>query len=514
MKTHHKKSKRVKLSTKYNLQKKVREHKRRVKKEAKKLGVSRQKRKDPGIPNSWPFKAELLQQLEQKQAEKEQEIERKRQEARDKAKQDREMQEAEKQQVQHEREVAKRERRQAEAESRQQTALVRALSQADVLLEVLDARDPLGCRCTALEAWALQKGRRCIFVLTKADLVAPEVVATWLRLLGQAGPVVAVQAEAGREGVRELLAMLGHPAREDPAKQLPPLQMAGPAATAVGVLGYSQTGKRALSRAMRQESPGIVSWLLEPCSLRPSGSLGAPPTAEVALHRALCAAAPPRGAATASSKAAAVASGGPVGAAIAGADPLAVVGLLVGRSSLQALMRRFRLPACDGAETLLRAFGQDRDLKNKRGNLPANEVIARHLITELAALPGWFCMPPEAPPDSGAPLWGAQGAEAKAVMQKAMEAQAALLQGRANAAGGPTRGALTVASSGPGPAVDLAVAAATLEEDEQLLEAAKGEGMDADDDDDEEEDADDEEGEEEEDDGMESDEEEGMDDDE
>eukprot|EP00971_Amphidinium_carterae_P063634 1259321-Amphidinium_carterae.1 len=29
---------------------------RRIKKEAKRLGIKKAKRKDPGIPNSWPFK--------------------------------------------------------------------------------------------------------------------------------------------------------------------------------------------------------------------------------------------------------------------------------------------------------------------------------------------------------------------------------------------------------------------------------------------------------------------------
>merc|ERR1719263_1296141 len=76
MKHHKKKSKRQKLSTKYNLQKKVREHQRRLRKEAKKLGLDKKgkTKKDPGIPNNWPFKAEMLQELEKKKEKKEKEI--------------------------------------------------------------------------------------------------------------------------------------------------------------------------------------------------------------------------------------------------------------------------------------------------------------------------------------------------------------------------------------------------------------------------------------------------------
>ncbi|CAE8614019.1 unnamed protein product, partial [Polarella glacialis] len=58
------KSKKQKLSLKYNIQKRQREHKRRVKKEATKLGMKKRVKKDPGIPNSWPFKAEMLADIE------------------------------------------------------------------------------------------------------------------------------------------------------------------------------------------------------------------------------------------------------------------------------------------------------------------------------------------------------------------------------------------------------------------------------------------------------------------
>lgn len=45
---------------------------------------------------------------------------------------------------------------------------------SDIILEVLDARDPLGCRCNEIEAQALGMGggkKKIIFVLNKIDLV-------------------------------------------------------------------------------------------------------------------------------------------------------------------------------------------------------------------------------------------------------------------------------------------------------------------------------------------------------
>ena len=56
------KSKRLSLKQKYKVERKVKEHNRKKRKEEKhdKKGLpggkTKQWRKDPGIPNSWPFK--------------------------------------------------------------------------------------------------------------------------------------------------------------------------------------------------------------------------------------------------------------------------------------------------------------------------------------------------------------------------------------------------------------------------------------------------------------------------
>lgn len=67
---------------------------------------------------------------------------------------------------------------------------------SDVILEVLDARDPLGCRCFQMEEAVLQaKGnKKLVLVLNKIDLVPKEVVEKWLDYLRNELPTVAFKA--------------------------------------------------------------------------------------------------------------------------------------------------------------------------------------------------------------------------------------------------------------------------------------------------------------------------------
>ena len=57
--------------------------------------------------------------------------------------------------------------------------LSKVLQASDILVEVLDARDPLGCRCKPLEDAVLTKwqSKRVVLLLNKCDLVPPDVVA-------------------------------------------------------------------------------------------------------------------------------------------------------------------------------------------------------------------------------------------------------------------------------------------------------------------------------------------------
>ncbi|XP_016107392.1 guanine nucleotide-binding protein-like 3 [Sinocyclocheilus grahami] len=62
-------SKRVSCAKRFKIQKKVREHNRKLRKVAKKKGISRKPKKDIGVPNSAPFKEEVLREAEQRKQE-------------------------------------------------------------------------------------------------------------------------------------------------------------------------------------------------------------------------------------------------------------------------------------------------------------------------------------------------------------------------------------------------------------------------------------------------------------
>ncbi|XP_075855503.1 guanine nucleotide-binding protein-like 3-like protein isoform X2 [Microcebus murinus] len=67
---------------------------------------------------------------------------------------------------------------------------------SDVILEVLDARDPLGCRCFQMEETVLRAegNKKLVLVLNKIDLVPKEVVEKWLDYLQNELPTVAFKA--------------------------------------------------------------------------------------------------------------------------------------------------------------------------------------------------------------------------------------------------------------------------------------------------------------------------------
>uniref|UniRef100_A0A3Q3K973 Guanine nucleotide-binding protein-like 3 n=1 Tax=Monopterus albus TaxID=43700 RepID=A0A3Q3K973_MONAL len=178
-------SKRVSCAKRYKIQKKVREHNRKLKKEAKKKGVSKRVKKDPGVPSSAPFKEEVLREAEERRLQIEEEKERKRQ-----AKKEERAQKRKK-----EKEDASKETEPKAKKARQSDPL-QVIDASDVIIEVLDARDPLGFRCPQLEEAVLQRegNKKLLLVLNKIDLVPKENVERWIQCLQQEFPVLAFKA--------------------------------------------------------------------------------------------------------------------------------------------------------------------------------------------------------------------------------------------------------------------------------------------------------------------------------
>jgi len=376
--------------------------------------------------------------LSEKKEERDKEIEKRRVQAKAKSKRDAERHIKESREAAKDKETERRAKRALDARVRDKANLVNTISSADVLLQVLDARDPMGCRCESLEACVLERGKRLFFVLAKADLVSAQVAAQWLQVLGQIAPTVAVQAEAGREGVRELIQMLGQ------SVQGASPQAAGvPApAAAVGIVGYPKTGKQVLSRAMRREAQDQAKWLLSTVGrLHPAST---PETPAAALHLAL------RGALMRGQNASTVA-------------PVETLHHLLQRATQQVIMRRYRLPAFEGAEGFLKALSTERGMKSKTGKEAPVETVARTVLAELAAAPGCVCVP-TAGATENVVLWASHAAHTP-LLQAAMQSQVAALQNRA---AGPAAGAMQISSVGMGPTVNISEILADAEPDMEM----------------------------------------------
>ncbi|XP_037108622.1 guanine nucleotide-binding protein-like 3 [Syngnathus acus] len=206
-------SKRLSCSKRYKIQKKVKEHNRKLRKEAKKKGVKNRPKKDPGVPNSAPFKEEVLREAEQRRLQIEEQKEKQKQAAKEerakKRKQEKESGSKEKEpqakKAREDNNIQKKHPEKKNAELRnskrfQCAELNKVIDASDVVIEVLDARDPLGCRCPQLEEMVLQKegNKKLIFVLNKIDLVPKANVDKWMQKLQQEFPVVAFKASVSK----------------------------------------------------------------------------------------------------------------------------------------------------------------------------------------------------------------------------------------------------------------------------------------------------------------------------
>lgn len=174
------KSKRQTLKQKYKVIKKVKEHHRKKRKEAKKNGTLHKAPKDPGIPNNWPFKEELIQQLK---ASKERAV------AREKALRDarrealinggglQTLQQAAAARGQAYETAAAKSGGVAAAGGAYVDYSLKAfykdfakvVEASDVIIEVLDARDPAGSRCLEVEKFVRKMGanKKIILLLNK-----------------------------------------------------------------------------------------------------------------------------------------------------------------------------------------------------------------------------------------------------------------------------------------------------------------------------------------------------------
>lgn len=200
------------MSTKrrHNIQKKVREHNRKQKQENARNPNKKKYKKDPGIPNLCPFKEQVLKEVENRKQKQEEEKQRRKENRQKEVNKKRNLQslqqDATKRGKEHERKMAHVKM----TEDLEKTLkypletsrkayykeFKKVVDNSDVILEVLDARDPLGCRCFKVEEAVLSAGsnKKIVLVLNKIDLVPPPVVEKWLKHLRNEFPTIAFKA--------------------------------------------------------------------------------------------------------------------------------------------------------------------------------------------------------------------------------------------------------------------------------------------------------------------------------
>ncbi|CAB4291276.1 unnamed protein product [Prunus armeniaca] len=196
------KSKRVTLKKKYKVIRKVKEHHKKKAKEAKKLGFKNKKvEKDPGIPNDWPFKEQELKALETRRARHIEEVEQKKAARKERA-QKRKLGILEDEDLPNLDEVAEERgiddstgfgNNRDSSDRAFYKELVKVIEASDVILEVLDARDPLGTRCIDMEKMVMKSGpnKHLVLLLNKIDLIPREAAEKWLSYLREELPAVA-----------------------------------------------------------------------------------------------------------------------------------------------------------------------------------------------------------------------------------------------------------------------------------------------------------------------------------
>ncbi|GAA5882199.1 hypothetical protein JCM16303_002275 [Sporobolomyces ruberrimus] len=125
--------------------------------------------------------------------------------------------------------------------------LYKVIDSSDVLLHVLDARDPIGTRCDSVEAYLAKekRGKKVIYVLNKVDLVPGWVAARWCKILSKTHPTIAFHASINNSfGKGSLIQLL---------RQFSSL-FSDKKQISVGFIGYPNVGKSSIINTLKKKA--------------------------------------------------------------------------------------------------------------------------------------------------------------------------------------------------------------------------------------------------------------------
>ncbi|KAM5280076.1 guanine nucleotide-binding protein-like 3 [Ctenodactylus gundi] len=382
----------------YKIQKKVREHHRKLRKEAKKRG-HKKPRKDPGVPNSAPFKEALLREAELRKQQLE--------ELKQQQKLDRQKEQEKKRKL----ETNPDEPSNVEAieESGQgKTKKIKLVKQSpkklhcqelkkvieasDVLLEVLDARDPLGCRCPQVEEAIVQSGhKKLVLVLNKSDLVPKENLEGWLNYLKKELPTVVFKASAYLKNKGKITKVKKKAApfktkvcigKESLWKLLGGFQDTYGKAIQVGVIGFPNVGKSSIINSLKQEricNVGISMGLTRNMQVVPLDK-------QITIIDSPCFIVSPH------NSSAAIALRSPM--SIEAVKPVDAASAILSQADARQVVLKYTVPDYKNSLEFFTKLAQRRGLHQKGGG-PNVERAAKLLLSEwTGASLGYYCLPP------------------------------------------------------------------------------------------------------------------------
>ncbi|KAJ2238343.1 nuclear GTP-binding protein nug1 [Coemansia sp. RSA 1722] len=286
------KSKRLSLKQQKKIHTRATEKHRKDRREARKNPQRKKLNKDPGIPNLLPFKDKVLKEIEDHREAVKEEKQRQRDARGQVHNNNRQLDILPKTMADLAKDAQKRDAaydlEHDDSDSDMDTQEIsegaisgrrdnskrayyrefqKVVQHADVILEVLDARDPLGTRAPQIERMILDAGanKRIILILNKIDLVPRSVVEKWLAYLRHEFPTLAFKASTQEQrrnlgqassvskkavtlstsecvGAESLIQLLKNYSRNQKIKT----------SITVGIIGFPNVGKSSLINSLKR----------------------------------------------------------------------------------------------------------------------------------------------------------------------------------------------------------------------------------------------------------------------
>ncbi|OQR70319.1 guanine nucleotide-binding protein 3-like [Tropilaelaps mercedesae] len=273
MKIKQRKSKRIPCGHRYRVEKKQKERERKRKRDARRNSFKpRNPDKDLRVPNSAPFKERIMREAVEVKARIDEEKRLRRMEGRAQQQQEK----FNEQKGMQSRDGARVPIEKADHGSHSFIQeFNKVIEKSDVVVQVLDARDPMGTRCEQVEKAVLGGGKRLLLLLNKCDLIPAENLMTWLVFLRKTFPTLPFKASTQNQrnrlsqnrginiqqlyedevisnkrclGAQDLMKILGNYCRNKDIKT----------SIKVGIVGYPNVGKSSVINSLKRTKACIT----------------------------------------------------------------------------------------------------------------------------------------------------------------------------------------------------------------------------------------------------------------